>query len=478
MFNYHNNILYSVLLFSSVSTLVAQKNKQTSIKPNIVVFVADDAGLDFGCYGNENIYTPNIDNLAKNGLKFQNAFLTAPQSSPSRTSMLSGKFAHTIGTEDLHTGIDINTNFISKYLSDVGYTTAYMLKTHWGINGDKQFDVNIKGNYTSNQGPLQLSLFKNYEKFLDENKDTPFFLWIGFIDPHRPYNRDNTTQINDFNKIIVPPYLADSDKTKKDMADYYNEISRMDRDIGVMVEALKERNLLENTIVIFLSDNGMPFPRAKGTLYDSGIKTPLIFMWKNNIKENSVHSNGLISTIDLAPTILDLADVEIPLEMYGQGFKALLFNPDYHGSEFVFSERNWHDTDEYIRCVRSKRYKLIYNAYYHLPHGSPIDITTSDSWYELLKMKREGGLPVCKNQIFQCPRPMIELYDLEKDPFELNNVADLPEYLPVVREHALQLEKWQKKTKDHPHWKRRRGDQSDRITGAPLYSTRPAAWND
>lgn len=462
----------------SVSYSVCAKNEHKDERPNIVVFIADDAGMDYGCYGNKNISTPNIDKLAKNGMLFQKAFLTSPQSSPSRTSMMTGMFAHTIGTQDLHTGIDGETKMMPYYFKQAGYNTACMLKTHWGPNGDKQFDQIIKGGYLPDQGPLNKELFVNYSHFLDETKDAPFFLWVGFIDPHRPYNRNKCEQVNSPDKVTVPPYLVDAPDTRRDLADYYNEISRMDGDMGKMIAELEKRGLMENTIVVFLSDNGMPFPRAKGTLYDSGIQTPLVFMWNHKIKPGTKHSNGLVSTIDLAPTLLDLAGIEIPGHMYGSGFKELLFDNFKRGSEFVFSERNWHDTDEYIRSVRSEKYKLIYNAYYELPHGTSMDLSTSLSWYDLKKEQREGRLKKEQNQVFQCPRAMVEIYDLETDPNELDNVADKAEYREPGRKLADRMVEWQKKTNDDPWWKNRRGDQNDRITGFPLFMTRPPLWVD
>lgn len=136
---------------------------------------------------------------------------------------------------------------------------------------------------------------------------------------------------------------------------------------------------MENTIIVFLSDNGMPFPRCKGSLYDSGIQIPLIFVWKDKIEVECVHSNGLISSVDLAATLLDCAGVSKPENMYGESFKEILLDPSLRGCEYIFAERNWHDTDEYIRCIRTERYKLIYNAYYELPHGTATDLSTSPS---------------------------------------------------------------------------------------------------
>ena len=460
------------------STIVYGQNNQNISKPNIIVFLADDAGMDFGCYGNSTIKTPNIDRLASQGLRFEKAFLTSPQSSPSRTSMMTGQFAHTIGTEDLHDPINDTTQMLPYYLNQAGYTTAFMLKSHWGINGDKQFSEIIHGEYLPNQGNLTSETYKNYNEFLDRNQDKPFFLWIGFIDPHRPYNREVCPQVNDPEKIDVPPFLINDSDTKRDLADYYDEISRMDSDIGIMMSELEKRGLTDNTIIIFLSDNGRPFPRCKGTLYDAGIQTPLIIVWDGHIRPNSVHTNGLISSIDLAPTILDIAGITSPNEYYGKSFKNILYNPEARGRDYIFAERNWHDTDEFIRCIRTENLKLIYNAYYTLPHGTPIDLATSPSWYSIKNAQHDGTLTESQNNILLSPRPMVEIYDLNDDPYELHNVADKSEYLEEGKKLAKLLNEWREETNDHNWWERRRDDQNDRITGFPLYETRPERYTE
>lgn len=464
--------LLAVVFFPS------QAQAQNKKKPNIIVFIADDAGLDFGCYGNHSIKTPNIDRIAQQGVRFQNAFLTSPQSSPSRTSMMTGMFAHTIGTEDLHSPLDDKTRMMPSYFKEAGYFTGSMLKTHWGPNGDKQFDRMIPGGYLPNQGDLTEETFLNYERFIEDSGNDPFFLWVGFMDPHRPYNREVCPQKNDPAKAIVPPFLFNGEDTRRDLADYYDEISRMDDHVGRMISFLEKKRMIENTIIVFLSDNGRPFPRCKGTLYDSGIQTPLVFMWKGKFPENEVHSNGLVSTIDLAATLLHFSGVKMDDGVYSESFHELLFNPSARGREYVFSERNWHDTDEYIRCVRTENMKLIYNAYYNLPHGTAMDLSSSLSWYELKKAQREGVLRPDQSQIFVSPRAMVEIYDLAKDPDELDNVADISSYVVAGKKLANLLIDWQKDTKDHPWWKRRRPDQNDRITGFPLFPERGECWVD
>lgn len=441
--------------------------------PNILVFLADDAGMDFGCYGSTHVSTPNIDRLAREGVRFEKAFLTSPQSSPSRTSMMTGLFAHTIGTEDLHSPLPPDIPMLPSYFRRAGYLTGSMLKTHWGPEGDKQFDRMIPGGYLPGQGDLTEHTYANYAGFLDECGSAPFFLWIGFIDPHRPYNREVCPQVNDPDKMPVPPFLVDGPDTRRDLADYCDEITRMDENIGKMLSILEEKGKLDNTVVVFLSDNGMPFPRCKGSLYDSGIRTPLLFRWKGHIPPGTVHTDGLVSTIDLAPTLLQLAGIPPPASMYGESFHFLLFDCEKRGRDYIFSERNWHDTDEYIRCIRSEKYKLIYNAYYELPHGTAADLSSSVSWYELKKRQREGWLRKEQMQIFTAPRAMVELYDLENDPYELDNIADRREDVLRSKKLAALLVDWQKKTLDHPWWKRRRADTNDRVTGYPLLKKVP-----
>lgn len=448
-------------------------SQQAPTRPNVLVFIADDVGMDFGCYGNPAIKTPHIDRLASEGIRFKNAYLTAPQSSPSRTSMMTGMFAHTIGTEDLHTPLAEGIRMIPSYFSEAGYYTGCMLKTHWGPEGNKQFDRMLAGDYLPNQGDLTKEAYESYTRFLDDSGARPFFLWIGFKDAHRPYNRDVCPQENHPDEVIVPPFLVDGPDTRRDLADYYDEITRMDGDIGKMLSILEEKGKLDNTIILFLSDNGMPFPRSKGSLYDSGIQTPLIFSWKGNIPPGTVHDNGLVSTVDLAPTLLSLAGIAPPRDIYGKSFHELVLDPTQRGRDYIFSERNWHNTDEYTRSIRSEKYKLIYNAYYHLPAGTATDLSTSPSWYELKERQREGLLTEAQLQQFAAPRAMVELYDLENDPYELHNIADRQEHFAEAKKLARLLVKWQKETLDHPHWQRKRSDTNDRVTGFPLFDGVP-----
>lgn len=432
----------------------SQPTTDDSNKPNIVVFVADDAGWrDFGVYGNETIRTPNVDRLAANGLTFERAFLTTPQCSPSRISILTGKYPHATGAEDLHMPLPDDEVLVPSYLQEEGYFTGHMRKTHYGPNGEEQFQ------WYSEQ------LSEAFPEFLDARGDRPFFLWVGFSDPHRPYRKGTIDDPHDPDSVFVPPYLVDTPETRRDLALYYDEISRMDGQIGAFVEQLRSRDIRQNTLIIFLSDNGQPFPRAKGTLYDEGIRTPLIFSWPNGI-ETGATFEGLASVIDLAPTLLDLVGRTPPDHMQGQSILETLREPAAaEGRTYVFSERNWHDADEHMRSVRTDRYKLIRNAYTELPHGTPADIGNSPSWFSLLKRKEQDKLTHAQSRIFEVPRPAVELYDLQNDRWEVDNLADDPEHRSTAMDLARRLDEWIEETGDFPPTQRKRADHTDRVTG-------------
>ena len=434
--------------------------------PNVVVFVADDLGWrDVGVYGNRFIRTPNLDRLARSGLRVKLAFGTSPQCSPSRISMLSGKYPHTTRTEDLHTPLPDGEQILPSLLQRQGYFTGHMAKTHFGPNAERQFPW---------YSPV---VADSFPAFVAAAADRPFFLWVGFHQPHRPY-RDAVPRVHAPASVAVAPYLADTPETRVDLARYYDAITEMDAEIGRTLAELERRNLSENTIVVFLSDNGAPFPREKGTLYDSGIRTPLILSWPRGIRAGQVYDRAPVSTIDLSATILDLAGVG-SAQVRGRSFAPLLADPGaYAGSEYVFSERNWHDCDEHQRAVRTERFKLIRtDAYTELPLCTAADIGGSPSFQALRARAKAGRLTRAQQRLFEAPRARLELYDLTADPWELRNVADDPGYQKEVRELAGVLQKWMENSDDFPAAYRVRDDNTDRITGVPFTTKIPPLRN-
>ncbi|MGH7509997.1 MAG: sulfatase family protein [Gemmatimonadales bacterium] len=435
-------------------------------RPNILVLVADDLGWrDTGPYGNPWIRTPNIGHLARSGLRVEGAYGTTPQCSPSRISLLTGKYAHATLTEDLHTPLPDSERILPSYLQAQGYFTGHLAKTHYGPNAERQFQW-----YSRELSPA-------LPAFLDSAGTRPFFLWVGFHDPHRPYLEAPAR--HQPSRVVVPPHLVDSPATRQDLADYYDEVGRMDQEIGRMLAELERRKLRENTLVVFLSDNGAPFPREKGTLYDSGTRTPLILSWSGVIAPGSVYSRGLVSTIDLAPTILELAGSAPPPAMQGRSLRVLLERPEsYPGRPYVFSERNWHDCDEHQRSVRTARFKLIRtDAYTALPLCTAADIGSSPSFHALRAGARAGRLTAAQQRLFEAPRARVELYDLADDPWELRNVADEPRYAEELRKLLGVLQEWLEQSGDFPPSYRMRDDNTDRITGVHFSTKIPPLRN-
>lgn len=429
-------------------------------QPNVVVFMADDAGWnDFGAYGHPTIRTPTIDALAQGGWTADNAFLTTPQCSPSRISILSGRYAHQTEAEDLHVPLPPGHRLVPDYLREAGYFTGLMLKSHLGPEGDRQFDWRRDGVRDE----------ADFGQFLDAAGPRPFFLWVGFRDPHRDYG--DAPKRHSAADVRLPPTVVDTPETRADYAAYYDEIHRMDGSIAAFIGELEDRGLDDDTILLFLSDNGSPMPRAKGTLYDAGIKTPLIVTGRGI--PAGVRYAGLVSVIDLAPTILDWAGVDVPGTMSGRSLQRDLADATAPGRDYVFSERNWHNADEHIRSVRGPRYKLIWNNYVHLPHGSAADITSSPTWQALRRARDRNALTDAQALLFAVPRPRVELYDLVNDPDELDNLAAEPEHRSRIRTLMARLEQWMAETGDVPPERRRRDDNIDRLTGVKFTTRNP-----
>ena len=451
-------IAFWLVCFILLNTLRLEPATAQPTTPNVIVFIADDAGWrDFGCYGNPAIRTPTIDRLAREGMRFDQVFLTTPQCSPTRTSLLTGQYAHTLRTEDLHTPLAEGQTILPTHLKEAGYYTGLIGKTHIGPTAEAQFDF-LEPIKQSEPQP------DDFKSLLTEAADKPFFVWYAFSDPHRGYQSNTIDEPHDPAEVVVPPYLVDNQETRQDLAMYYDEIGRLDQNVARVLQMLEEAGKSSNTVIFFLSDNGKPFTRAKGTLYDAGIRTPLIVRWPEQVKARSTYG-GLLSAVHLAPTIMDLAGVEADTAMVGRSLVPILTQRATLADQFVFSERNWHDADEHMRSVRSDSFKLIKNAYIEWPHGTAADLAGSPSHQALMQGKQQGTLTEAQKLIFQVPRPMIEFYNVKEDPWELNNLAYDVRYRPMIQQYYTVLRAWQEETNDFPPHLRRRYDHTDRVTG-------------
>jgi N-sulfoglucosamine sulfohydrolase len=463
----------SRLLAKQVSSIITTKltqieksETQNSSPPNLVIFIADDHGEnDLGCYGNKQIRTPNVDRLAAEGMRFTNAFLSISSCSPSRSSILTGRYPHNTGAEDLHMPLPANQYTIARYLKNAGYYCASVGKWHLG-NAEKRNWSQV----TECQAEVMAE--STIESLRNRDREKPFLFWVASIDPHRGYQEGAVEPPHSPESVRVPPYLPDHPKIRKELALYYDEVSRFDEHIGQIMAELESQNALENTVIIYVSDNGMPFPRAKCTLYDSGIHTPLIVRWPKNIPAGSVQT-GLASSIDLAPTLMALAG--LPQDtMEGENITAMLRDPSTHLRERIFAEANWHDFEKFTRSVRSNQFKLIRNYYWDTPLWNSVDSVNSITWHGMLESKNAGKLTPSQSFLFNPERPFEEFYDLDADPFEQVNLVNDPHYQRILSGLRTDLDNWRAKTKDVMPEQRRRDGWTRR--GNPLPHNQP--WYD
>ena len=326
--------------------------------PNIILIIADDVNWDdLGCYGNEKIKTPNLDKVANEGIRFDNVYLVASSCSPSRTSILTGRYPHNTGAAELHTALPKHLVYFPEKLKERGYYTALAGKFHEGPSTRRAYDRMEVDSKKNGEGGEEQWL----NVLSERPTDKPFFFWFSAYDAHRPWSVKTVgSQHDPLKDIKVPDNLWNDEPTRNDLKMYYNEIGRLDYYVGQLNDALKKEGIADNTIIIFISDNGRPFPGSKTRLYDTGLKTPMLIKWPLKIKEKQF-SPSLISTIDIAPTILNIVGIPAPVTFQGVSFLSLLTSPKEPFRKYVFGEHNWHDYEAYERSVRTKDYLYIIN---------------------------------------------------------------------------------------------------------------------
>lgn len=421
---------------SSKVNLFPKVFSRNSNRPNIIFLFSDDhTRFNLGCYGDRGINTPNLDTMAKDGIIFNRAYVASPQCSPSRAAILTGRYPHTVGASRLHANALPEFIDIVRLFKNGGYYTGAYRKVHQDII-QNNFDF-----YGNDLEPLRTF-------FNRRPKNKPFFLWFGSRDPHRPYGPNAFTPAHRPEEVTVPEFLPDTPKVRQDLAYYYDEIARFDKDCGIILELLGEYNLTGNTMVVMSGDNGMPFPRAKGTLYEAGVNVPLIIRWPGVIKGGSI-SNELVSLIDLPATWLDIAGISVPQEFEGISLAPYLKNEmQYVPREYVFFERNWHDDWVPQRGCVTDKYKMIINYRPEVPYLPSLDLYESDSFIEIMRLGDAGGLDGNLRWYLNTTTPILELYDIDSDRGEWNNLAENPNYKDIRDKLVEEISKWMFDTTD------------------------------
>lgn len=418
--------------------------------PNIVLIIADNMGWkDPGCFGNDQIKTPNIDSLAEEGIMFTRAFVVSSSCSPSRASVITGQYPHTNGVVGL-------THLKKKYSLRPWYTTLPSLLKgrgyHTAIEGKWHVSPYLPTQwygYRERIGGLAFSAedmwIKDTDKtveFLKRNKDNRFYLELNYMNNHRdPYG--DLSFDEDFpvdpDDVDIPDYFAlpDWPEIRGELARYYSQTMKMDKMIGEVLDTLDELEIADNTIVCFLSDNGPQFPGGIMTLYDRGTATPMIIRWPKRIKGGREY-DGLVNTIDLMPTFLDACGIPVPVAVQGKSLIGVLDGSDTGPlRDALFTEMTEHVYYIPARAVRTDRWKYIKN-YSDNPFG--LDQLNNKEWAHRLCELEE--------QPWKKPRVEEELYDLSKDPNEQVNLATDPDYREELEKMRELLSEHMRATED------------------------------
>ncbi|GAA3617449.1 sulfatase [Flavivirga amylovorans] len=419
-----------VLISCGKSGSKSTNEKKVVQKPNILWITIEDWGADLSCYGTKGISTPNIDKLAAEGVRFENAFTTSPVCSTSRSAMMTGFYQNYINanqhrlTPDLKQPLPHGVKPIPHIFREAGYYTALM---SW------KTDCNFV--------PFKKEELFEGSDWRDRKEGQPFFTRITYGGTHRSWNRDSLRPI-DIKDVEIPPYYANTDFVRRDWANGLEAMQLVDSQVGELLKRLEDDGLADNTIVVFISDHGRCHIRGKQFLYDGGIKIPMIVRWPGQIKPGTVNDD-MVMSIDICKTILDAADIKPEVALHGQN----LFGKEVQNRKYVFAARDKMDnTHDAMRAIRSKKYKLIQNL---MPERAYLQYNEyKEGAYPVLAemniLHMEGKLTPEQSHFFAATKPDVELFDLEKDPFEVHNVANDPAYVEVKEELLSELENWKK----------------------------------
>ena len=451
------------LMIAAAPAVHAEKHKASKDSPpNIVLFVADDLGAnDIGPYGNCIIRTPNLDRLANESLLFTNAFAGSPTSSPSRASMLTGRYPFRNGAHANHHGIKEGVKTLPSYLQQLGYTVGFAGKLHIGPMSAYPFDLihntNVPEPGHEKDGVLWTDLnLEPVDRWLSEKSVSkkPFML---IVNDHSPHVMWPEKPEYDYDKIDIPSIHIDTKETRITRARYYTDITKMDRNVGKLLESLEKYKFDKNTVVIFTADQGPQWAFGKWNLYDYGIKVPLIIRWPGVIQPKS-ESQTLVSLVDILPTVVEIAGGKAPAEpdeIDGQSLVPFLKGEKANHRNFVFGSHTGDGTMNQapMRMIRTSRYKYIINLAPEVLYNTHINLAVDHDGghqYWLSWLNRSYSDEHAASVLWRYHnRPKEELFDILSDPNELRNLASNPNYDEIIQHFRVQMQDWRQKQGDN-----------------------------
>lgn len=422
-------------------------------RPNIIWLVAEDQSPDFfPMYGDSTISLPNLEALANEGVIFNNAYSPVPVCAPARSALITGMYPTTLGTHNMRTYNAYRTDNqpelgIPSYSpvvpQGVKMFTEYLRRSGYYCTNNSKEDYNFKKTEVAWDESSSDAHFRN------RPKNTPFFSVFNFNVSHESqiWKRGEDALLVAPDSVNVPPYFPDTKEIRHDMAVNYSNLIRLDNQIGEIIKQLREDELYDNSIIFFYGDHGGPFPRHKRALYETGVKVPLLIKFQGNEKEID-SDNRLISFVDFAPTVLSLAGIEPPKVMQGKAQYGEYTNAGT--SEYVFySSDRFDGMVDRLRAVRWQRYKYIKNFNQDISNAMPV------AYREQMPMMQKLNQLWANNELdslaslwFRTPKPEEELYDLEEDPYEFENLAGQEEYQDTLLLLRNVLNEWIKNTND------------------------------
>ena len=410
-----------------------------AIRANILWILAEDMGTELGSYGYPGVDTPNLDRLAGEGVRFTRAFTTAPVCSPTRSALMTGMYQTTIGAHNHRSHRDdryqlpAGVRVLTDRLRDRGYYTGNIVHLA-GL--DFQGTGKTDWNCTYDGEPFDT------DRWSDLKSHQPFYAQVNFPETHRGREWDEAEQRVDPAEVVLPPYYPDHPIVRADWVQYLNTVMSLDRKVGLVLELLESDGLDDNTVVIFMGDHGRAMVRGKQWPYDSGLHVPLIIRGAPGLEAVGSVTDELIASIDITATTLAIAGVTPPELMQGRVFVgAARAQP----RDYVFGGRDRGDeTVDRIRTVRDRRYRYIRNFY---PERPFLQLNRYKEFtYPMIPVMRElqatAELTPVQARLLAPTRPEEELYDLEADPYEIENLSGDPGYHDTLERMRDELETW------------------------------------
>jgi arylsulfatase A-like enzyme len=447
--------LLAIVLMSGSAGQALAAPQAARPHPNIVWISNEDMSPHLGSYGDALARTPNLDRLAKESVRFTRAFTTAPVCAPSRAAIITGMYQNAIGAQHMRT----TENTVPELPGPYQAVPPFYVKAFPEY-------LRAAGYYTSNRSKTDYQFGEPFTIWDDlgqnahwrnrTDKTQPFFSVFNLVVTHESQifpsspARKGKPLVTDLEKIQVPPYYPDTLLVRQELARMYDNVADMDTQVGEILRQLEQDGLADSTIVFYWSDHGDGVPRAKRSLYDSGLRVPLMIRWPkglgSTLAPGSVRDD-LVSFIDLAPTVLALAGVEVPAHMQG---RVLVGPKAAPAPSFVFAARDRMDIEyDMMRSARDARFLYIRNFQPDLPYaGHIVYRTQSDIMQEWLRLQAEGKLTGPAALWMRTHRPAEELYDTVADPHQIHDLASQPGHQATLERMRRAVNEWMTRIDD------------------------------